>query len=831
MAGISVHVFGIVGLLTLVGFLPALARRINLPYTVLLAGVGIGLGGLVIVTRDVGHMGPAGDFLGALRGFDMPPEAFLAIFLPTLLFETALSIDSRQLIDDLAPILLMAVVAVVVSAFCVGFALSAAFGISLAAALLLGSIVATTDPIAVVGIFRDLGAPRRLRLLVEGESLLNDAAAIALYSLLIELLLGEQGGGAGRAALVFLRDFLGGSAFGYLAARGALALARPLRGLPLAEITLTLALAYLVYLLAEHYLEVSGVVAVVVAALTLGALGRTRLTPNSWERLESIWQQLGFWANSLIFLLAAMLVPRIVTSVDWWDAAMLAVLVVFTLLARFVVVFGLMPILSLLGLAERIEKAYGLVIVWGGLRGAVSLALGLAVAGNYALPEALRHMVAVLTTGFVLFTLLANGLSLRPMIRLFGLDRLPAAEQALRDRALTLALVRIKDRLGGLATAEHLSPVPLAKLAEDFDRRIASLEAQGNLAPNLSQADLVSIGLRILATREGELALARLEAGILPQSVADALIADAAKLGDAAKSDAAAGYEKAAAAATEFGPSFRLAHWLHRRFGIERPLAAVLAERFERLLLERMMLVELAAFVDQRLKPILGEATAVVLAETLKRREARIEEALAALRLQYPDYAETLEERYLGRLSLRLEEDSFRNLLEESVVSQEIFNDLDRRATERRHALERRPRLDVALDPPALIGKVPLFAELAPERQRTIAWLLRPRLALPGERIVAKGERGDAMYFIASGALSVELGDSEVRLGSGDFFGEIALLSRGRRTADVTAISYCSLLALSADEFDKLLAEDPGLKTAIDAVARVRLGAQDHGAG
>jgi len=831
VAGVSFYVFGIVGLLTLVGFLPALARRVNLPYTVLLAGAGLGLGGLVIVTADLGHLGPVGDFLGALRGFDIPPEAILSIFLPTLLFETALSIDARQLFDDLAPILLMAVVAVIVCAFCVAFALSAIFGVALTAALLLGSIVATTDPIAVVGIFRDLGAPRRLRLLVEGESLLNDASAIALYSLLIELLLGQHSSGAGGAALNLLHDFLGGSIFGYLAARGALALARPLRGLPLAEITLTLALAYLVYFFAEHYLAVSGVVAVVVAALTLGAIGRTRLTPNTWERLESIWQQLGFWANSLVFLLAAMLVPRIVTSVTWWDGAMLAVMVVFTLLARFVVVFGLMPVLSMLGLSERIERAYGLVIVWGGLRGALSLALALAVAGNEALPEGLRHMVVVLTTGFVLFTLLVNGISLRPIIRLLGLDRLPAAEQALRDRALTLALVRIKDRLGGLGAAEHLSAVPLANLAEDFDRRISSLEAQGRLTPSLSQADLVSVGLRILAAREGELALERLEAGILPQSVGDALIAAAAKLGDAAKSGAAAGYQKAAAKAAGFRPSFRFAHWLHRHLGIERPLAAVLAERFERLLLERMMLVELAEFVDQRLKPILGEATAAVLAETLKQREARIGEALAALRLQYPDYAETLEARYLGRLSLRLEEEAFRNLFEESVVSQEIFNDLERRAAGRRRALERRPRLDVALDPTALIGKVPLFADLAPERQRAIAFLLRPRLALPGERIVAKGEKGDAMYFIASGALSVELGDSEVRLGSGDFFGEIALLSRGRRTADVIAISYCSLLALTADEFDRLLAEDAGLKTAIDAVARERLGAFDQGAG
>jgi CPA1 family monovalent cation:H+ antiporter len=790
VAGVVVNVFGIVGLLMLVGFLPALARRINLPYTVLLAIVGLSLGALVAATRGVVGMGPLGDFLRALQGFDIPAEAFLAIFLPALLFETALAIDVRQLMDDVAPILLLAVVAVVVCAFCVGLALWSIFGVAIIAALLLGSIVATTDPIAVVTIFRDLGAPRRLSLLVEGESLFNDAAAIALYSLLIQLLLGQHRHEPGEAILIFLRDFLGGAAFGYIAARAAVAAARPLRGLPQAEITLTVALAYLVYICAQHYLHVSGVVAVVVAALTLSARGRTRLTPTTWHLLESTWQQLGFWANSLIFLLAAMLVPRLIGDIDWRDVLMLGVLIVATLIARSVVVFGLIPLLTLTQLAERIGRAYSLVILWGGLRGAVSLALGLAVAANEELPQELRHMVAALTTGFVLFTLLVNGISLRPLIRLLGLDRLAPAEQALRDRALTLALSRIKDQLTGVAASDRLAPQPVARITEDYDRRIAAVEAQRGLAEALGPDDLVYVGLRILATHERELALEKLQAGILPRSVADSFIARAAWLGDAAKSDGCKGYERAAAAANGFPRSFRLALRLHQGVGVELPLATALAERFESLLLERMMLVELGRFVDEKLKPILGMETASTLADVLGRRSVAVEQALAALRLQYPDYAELLEERYLGRVALRLEEDAFRTLLDESVVSLEIFNDLDRRLAGRRRTLERRPRLDVALDPEALIAKVPLFTGLAAERQAAIARLLKPRLVLPGERVVTKGERGDAMYFIVSGAVAVAVSGADVRLGSGDFFGEIALVARRTRTADVTALSY-----------------------------------------
>lgn len=825
MTGIVANVFGIIGLLTLTGFLPAFARRINLPYTVLLALVGLGLGGIIVLTRNAAWLGPVGDFLHALDHFDIPAEAFLAIFLPTLLFETALAIDIRRLMEDVAPVLLMAVVAVILCAFFVGFALSWTFSLSLAAALLLGSIVATTDPIAVVGIFRDLGAPKRLLLLVEGESLFNDAAAIALYGLLIGLLTGEHSQGTFEAIRIFLRDFLGGALFGYLAAWAAVRLARWLHGLPEAEITLTVALAYLAYIVGEHYLHVSGVVAVVVAALTLGGIGRTRFTPTTWHRLEYTWQQLGFWANSLIFLLAAMLVPRLIGTVSFEDGLMLIVLVLATLAARSIVVFGLMPLLGMARLAESIGTSYGVVILWGGLRGAVSLALGLAIAENEALPYELRHMVAVLTTGFVLFTLLVNGLSLQALVRLLGLDRLPPAEQALRDRALNMELARIKEQLAEVAAADRLATKPVSEAIEDYDRRIAAVKANRHLITEaLTEEDLVAVGLRIMANREGELALGKLEAGILPRSIADALIQGAARLGDAAKVGGLAGYEQAAKAAVGFNFYFRLARWLHQRFGIERPLAAELAERFERLLLERIMLIDVGKLVDHRLKPILGGEAAATLHEVLERRASLVEGALAALRLQYPDYAETLESRYLGRVSLRLEEDAFRDMLDESVVSQEIFNDLDRHLSARRRQFERRPGLDVALNPEALIAKVPLFADLAPERQYAIAKLLKPRLALPEERIVAKGERGDAMYFITSGAVSVDIPSGQVRLGSGDFFGEIALVARRPRTADVRALGYCSLLALFAGDLDRLLAEDADMRRTIDDVARQRLG-------
>jgi CPA1 family monovalent cation:H+ antiporter len=821
VTGIVAYVFGIIGLLTLIGFLPAFARRINLPYTVLLAVVGLGLGGIIVVARNSAGLGALGDFLHALDGFSIPAEAFLAIFLPTLLFETALAIDIRRLMEDVAPVLLMAVVAVILCAFFVGAALSWSFALALPAALLLGSIVATTDPIAVVGIFRDLGAPKRLLLLVEGESLFNDAAAIALYGLLIALLTGEHGEGIVEAILTFLRDFIGGAIFGYVAAWVALRLARWLRGLPEAEITLTVALAYLAYIVGEHYVHVSGVVAVVVAALTLGGIGRTRFTPTTWHRLEHTWQQLGFWANSLIFLLAAMLVPRLIQTVSWEDVLMLAVLILSTLVARSIVVFGLMPLLGMARLARASARPMARVIVWGGLRGAVSGA-GAASPRTRPPPEESAiswrcdHRLRALHPARQRHQPPAAGQAPRP-------DKLPPAEQALRDRGPPTSRSPAPRQGFEVAAAAGLCPQPVAAAIEEYDRRIArprpiprwrtSPPAIGSGRRRLASWPIARASWRSTSWRRASCRAA--------SRIHDPGCGPARRR---AKVGGLAGYEQAAKAAVGCGVVFRIARWLHQHFRIERLLAGELAERFERLLLERMMLIDLGKFVDHRLEPVLGGETAATMHEVLGRRAIQVEQALAALRLQYPDYAELLEGRYLGRVSLRLEEDAYRDMLQESVVSQEIFNDLDRHLGERRRRLEQRPGLDVALSPEALIPKVPLFADLAPARQAAIAKLLRPRLALPEERIVAKGERGDAMYFITSGAVSVDVPSGAVRLGSGDFFGEIALVAGRPRTADVWALGYCSLLTLLAGDFSRLLSEDAEMKRTIDEVARQRLG-------
>jgi CPA1 family monovalent cation:H+ antiporter len=836
MQGVISTVFGLAGLFVLVSFLPSLARRLALPETVLLAVLGVGLG-VVIGVGQAPAGDVANDFLAALGNLKIPSDAFLYIFLPPLLFEMAIKLDVRRLMDEIVPILLMAIVAVILTALVVGVALWELTGAGLLAALLLGAVIATTDPAAVVGIFRDIGAPRRLTLLVQGESLFNDAAAIALASLIVGLITGNGEGDLTHTVIDFLLEFLGGALFGYLIARGAALLLPALRGFKYAETTLTVALAYLAFILGSQYLHVSGVVACVVAGLTLGTTGRTRVTPTSWESMVETWEQLGFWSNSLIFVLAAMLVPQLLAGLAPIDFLRLAVLVAAALMARATVVYGLLSPLAALKLTGKVSNAYRAVIVWGGLRGAVSLALALGVSASPSLPVDTRHLVGVLTTGFVLFTLFVNAPTLRPLLRLLGLDRLGATERALRAGALDLAHAEAKTKVETAVAAEGLDPALTKRAFEQIEAPLdgntpaAVAAATEGAKPGKSELDMAAVALSILTQYEVERVHQRLREGTLSRRTAEAKLADASRLMDGLKQGGAEGYVHAVDEVLKFPRRIRWGMHLQQWFAIERPLAEMLGDRFNKLFVSSLVLMDLGEFLRHRVRPVVGEGAATAAGAVLQRRRDGVAKALGALRLQYPDYAHQLEELYVSRLALRSIEDGYQSMHKEAVLSDEVYDNLIRGLNQRRRAAFRQLRLDIAMAPETLLQRVRLFQGLSNDGRRRVAKLMRPRLALPGEQIVKVGEHGDSMFFITTGAVEVVLPHTPVRLGTGEFFGEVALVTNRPRTADVVALSYSNLLVLNARDLSRLSEADPEIGREIAAVAKARVAAFDTAVG
>ncbi len=158
------------------------ATRLRLPYSVVLAVVGAFLGSIALYLQASGLSEGFDPGAKAILALPIRSSVFLYVFLPTLLFQVALGLNLRRMADDWVPILVMAVVAVLMATLFIGLALQPFSSMPLVACLLMGAIVSTTDPSAVVSIFRNIAAPQRLARIVEGESLLNDAAAIALYA-------------------------------------------------------------------------------------------------------------------------------------------------------------------------------------------------------------------------------------------------------------------------------------------------------------------------------------------------------------------------------------------------------------------------------------------------------------------------------------------------------------------------------------------------------------------------------------------------------------------------------------------------------------------------
>jgi monovalent cation:H+ antiporter, CPA1 family len=362
------------------------ARQFRVPYTV----------GLVIM----------GLFLTLLPqvGVDIQPNLILSLLVPPLIFEGAFHLNFNDLRRNLLPILTFAVPGVVLTMIVVSIITSLGTNIPLSYTLVFGAVVAAIDPVAVIALFKTMGVPKRLEVLLEGESLLNDGTAIVLFSLVIPIATQSASFDFLSSVVDFIRISGGGIAVGLVL--GTLISQAILRiDDYLIETTLTTVLAFGSYLIAEQLFHVSGVLAVVVAGLINGNIGPEGMSPTTRIVLFNFWEYASFIANSFIFLLIGLQIDlsSLFTS---WQFIMIAILGV--LVARGITIYGL----AWVGRDIPIQWLH--VMNWGGLRGAISLALALSL--PLALGQA-RTQLQVMTFGVVIFTLLIQGLTMGPLVR------------------------------------------------------------------------------------------------------------------------------------------------------------------------------------------------------------------------------------------------------------------------------------------------------------------------------------------------------------------------------------------------------------------------------
>ena len=809
-------------LLILVALSQPLAERLRLAPVVLLAAIGVAIGALSTLLTHERLSEQAAGVARLFANLPVGSEVFIYVFLPLLIFEAAMTTNVRRVLDDAAPILLLAVIATLFAAAIVGLALWPLSGQPLVVCLLLGAVVSTTDPAAVIAIFRDVGAPARLTRLVEGESLLNDASAIVAYTVLLGIIVTGAEPHLGDGAIAFFVSFIGGGVFGVVAGRLMLTLVGWTRDNPLAEATLTLALAYLAYIVADQVFHVSGVVATLTAGMTVSALGRTRIDPVNWSFLEGVWRQVAFWAHSLVFLLASIMVPKLLVDLSVRDLVLLVALVVAAFVSRLAVLFLLLPLLSVARLMKPISTAYKIAIAWGGLRGALTLVLALSVTETAGVSASVREFVAILATGLVFFTLLVNGSTLRLVIRAFGLDRLSSTDQVLRDRVLEVSYADAVALIRKAAEDHTFEEEAMARALAPYEvwmKQAAERRAVGGIG--LTEHERITVSLVALGNQERAIVMQTLASRTASPAVVQALTRSADAMVEGARADGRLGYKRAWEAGLTFPIGFRLAYLLHRRLGIRRFLAERLGERFEWLLTMRLVIQELASESAKRSRAIFSDRVEALVDRMLTDRLERITVGVDALRRTYPEYAAALEARFLRQTALRRELGRYKSLYEEGLIAVEVYRDLLAGAAVARDA-EALPRFDIGLDSRTLMARLDLFAGLDDRHLDSIARLLRPRFVVPRELIVRKGDRGDAAFFIASGAAEVLLPHRNVLLGSGDVFGEMALITGEPRQADVKAQTYSRLLVLRRMDFDRLMRVNPDLSAKFNAIAETR---------
>jgi Na+:H+ antiporter len=370
----------------------------TIPYPVLLA-----VGGILIGLVPAARLQP------------VRPDLILLAFVPGLVFEASLALDLDEMWRRVVPITLLATVGVFLTVAVVGVLGHFGLGFDWASALLLGGIVAATDPIAVVNLLRQVGAPIGLKAILEGESLFNDGTGVAVFSAVLGTILAGHPT-LSDAGLRFVLVTAGGVAVGLAIGVVGVALLRLVREAEL-EIMITLVLAYGAYLVAD-IVHASGVVSVVTAGIVVARYA-SRSGRLKGTQLIGFWNLLAFVLNAILFLLVGIALPtQQLASVA--GLALAAYAIMFA--ARAIPVYGLLGVADIRG--TTIPWPWRHMTLWGGMRGALSVALALSVA---AYPQ-VNPKVSVIAYGMVVLSLVIQGGLLLPVADLLGLRSVPTPD-------------------------------------------------------------------------------------------------------------------------------------------------------------------------------------------------------------------------------------------------------------------------------------------------------------------------------------------------------------------------------------------------------------------
>ncbi len=808
---LSETIFIIMALLTVAMIAAGFERRLPIPYTVILVIIGLLLS---LLSEHI-------NFLGVLGETHLTPDLVLFVFLPALVFESAFNLDARKLVQEILPVLALAIPALLISTALVGLGIWWSLGISPIVALLFGALISATDPVAVVSLFKELGAPQRLTVLVEGESLFNDATAIVIFHILLGLALSGNvhWSNAIFAVFEFLWVFFGGIMIGLLIGMIICELMWRLSLSGSGLIILSLVMAYTSFILAEHYLHVSGVMAVLTAALCLGYYGVSRLSKSDVGLLRETWEFLAMVFNSLLFLLVG-LSEDAGALIENLDAILIAAILV--LIARAVVLYPLVPMTTRLFSLPRVSLGERHVMWWGGLKGGLAIAIVLSI--PFELPE--RQFLVHLTLGVVLFSLLINASTIRPLMARLGLSALSKDEQLELQRGLVDSeknanglLLRFSET-GLLSAAAHQEiQTHFSEFIDSGSQTDQQIEQDARqvfldaLRIEFSELDKLNdigllpawayLDLRNTLQRDREYWMAWTDGDpLVPTGQAKNLFEriEQTVLGRLREHDWAADF-------LSRYQSHRLGHRLHH------DIASIL-----------MCEAVLAKFQKHHDRNEFQSLVIEVYQTRLERRRNR----LTDVESEFPTFYQRFETRLFERAALLSARKHLEHLSHGGQIGAKALNRISRNIEAALQTLPEQQNAVRELNAAELIQSVPLFAELSESVLEKLSKHAAQVTFLPKDVVIAEGEKGDALYIVIRGRVQILRRDQQgqhqkiAELDNGAFFGETALLGDHVRTATASALVPLTLLRLRQRDVLKLMKKDPEVASQLRAAFESR---------
>ena len=438
-----------------------ISRKTSIPYTILLVLVGL-------ILIPVSKLEPFAFF----QSFSLTPGLLFFVFLPTLIFESAYNMNIRNMLGSFRSISLLSVVSLLLSAFFIAFVLEFAscaigFPLPFAVTLLFGALISATDPVAVLALFKEYGAPKRLSLIFEGESLFNDGTALAFFLVVLEVMM-KISGSDGSASIglfaevvhgsfMFATMVLGGIAFGILMGLLFSKIIQQVHDNEYIEITLTMIVAHSTFMLSEilshvlvigdYHIHFSSIIATVVAAMMVGNYGRYKISPSVLEYMEHFWGYFAFVANSIVFILIGLLFASLPISLaEILPITVLAIVVVA--IGRAVSIYPVVGFLNFTKKEEHIPMTWQHLMAWGSLRGALAVTMVLLIPDTFTVAGwpyeySVKEFIIALTIACIYFTLFIKGMTIGPMIRHFKLNGLNAVETGEYHEAKALLYVKL----------------------------------------------------------------------------------------------------------------------------------------------------------------------------------------------------------------------------------------------------------------------------------------------------------------------------------------------------------------------------------------------------